>query len=93
MKAVLFSLLLVGCAMTEKPPVKEIGAGDCKAEPASSLVGQPVTAELGAEAVKLTGARTIRWILPGHAVTMDYRQDRLNIAINGAYKVERVTCG
>lgn len=69
------------------------GEGSCKAEAASGLVGQAATAELGAEALRLTGGRTIRWIQPGQAVTMDYRADRLNINLDAQNRVEGFNCG
>jgi hypothetical protein len=65
----------------------------CDASGAQSLVGQQATQDLGARALRLTGARTIRWIRPGDAVTMDYREDRLNIHLDGRGRVERLTCG
>ena len=41
----------------------------CEARKGQNLVGQAASAELGARALKLTGARTIRWIRPGDIVT------------------------
>lgn len=87
------ALLLGGCAMAEETPPAIDPAGACKAEAGAELVGQAPTAELGARALQLTGARTIRWVLPGQAVTMDYRADRLTVSIDGNYKVERLSCG
>lgn len=86
-------LLLGGCAMGEKAPPEIGAAGECKADAAANLVGQTPSAELGAKALSATGARTIRWVLPGQAVTMDYRADRLTVSIDGDYKVERLSCG
>ena len=65
----------------------------CDASAAQELVGQQATAELGERAIILTVARTIRWIQPGQAVTMDYRGDRLNISLDARNRVERITCG
>ena len=82
-------LLLMGCAT--QPPVA--GAGHCRAEPAQILLGHAATQELAAQAMKLGGARTVRWIRPGMAVTMDYREDRLNIEMNDAEAVVSIRCG
>jgi hypothetical protein len=65
----------------------------CEAGKAQALVGQAASAELGARALKLTGARTIRWIRPGDMVTMDYRTDRLNIELDGRNRVAASRCG
>jgi hypothetical protein len=73
------------------PPV--MGAGECDADAAQGLVGQAATAELGAEVLRLTGARALRWIQPGQAVTMDFRSDRVNIKLDAQNRVEAITCG
>ena len=65
----------------------------CDASGAQGLIAQQATQELGARALQLTGARTIRWIRLGDAVTMDYREDRLNISLDSRNRVERLTCG
>ena len=85
------ALALVGCATSGEPPLH--GAGHCKAEAAVSLVGQPGTAELAAKALKLSGARVVRWIRPGSAVTMDYNPGRLDIDLDENGKVSRFRCG
>lgn len=88
-------LSVAGCMapMDEGTPPPTWGAGSCEAGPAQALVGQPATAELGAEAMRLSGARTLRWIQPGQAVTMDFRNDRLNIKLDAENRVEAITCG
>ncbi len=65
----------------------------CDAARAQALVGQAASGELGARALDLTGARTIRWIQPGQMVTMDYRTDRLNIELDGRNRVTAIRCG
>lgn len=67
--------------------------GPCDASDANALVGQPATSELGSEALQRTGARSVRWIRPGDAVTMDYRPDRLNIKLDAANRVTGFSCG
>lgn len=93
MKTIVLPMLALGaCAMTAEgtPPA---GEGGCDAAKAADLVGQVGTSELGAKALKATGARALRWTRPGMAVTMDYREDRLNIHLDAQDKVERITCG
>ncbi len=65
----------------------------CNIEATRPLVGRPATQALGAEALRLSGARTLRWIRPGDVVTMDYRTDRLNIHLDGQGQVQRIDCG
>jgi len=85
---------LGACTSTARQSDRHHGAvGDCSAEAAQGLIGQAGTAELAADALQRTHLRTVRWILPGQAVTMDYRADRLDIALDADGKVERISCG
>ncbi len=78
----------------EDVPEKGVTAGySCNAAPVQNLVGRTATAELGAEAVRRSGARTMRWIRPGDIVTMEYRTDRLNIHLDAQNRVARLICG
>jgi len=85
------ALFLPACAATPtEPPSAPAG---CRAEAAAALIGRPATSELGAEALRLTGARRLRWIRPGDMVTMDYSPERLNLHLDADGKVERLACG
>ena len=84
----------MGCAAT--PPPDEVpvhGAGKCDAAKAQALVGRDATSALAAEAMRLTGARTMRWVPKDGVITMDYREDRLNIHLDGQNRVARINCG
>ncbi|WP_129792900.1 I78 family peptidase inhibitor [Sphingosinicella sp. CPCC 101087] len=96
------ALLPITVACTTVPPggtpgEPPAGGGDsgftCSAEGLQDLAGQPATSELGAEALRRSGARTLRWIRPGDAVTMDFRQDRLNVRLDSQNRVEAFDCG
>lgn len=65
----------------------------CDAAGTSVLVGRPASTGVGAEALRLSGARTLRWIRPGDAVTMDFRTDRANVELDAGGRVTRVRCG
>lgn len=86
------ALLAIGCATVpaEDPPAVE---GNCAAERAAPLVGRQASQDLGAEALRLTGGRRLRWIRPGDAVTMDFSPDRLNIHLDAQNRVARFACG
>ena len=87
---------LAGCATTEEKGLDASGNDvryACDATRVQGLIGQTATQALGTEAVRGSGSRTMRWISPGMAVTMDYREDRLNIEIDAAGTISRVTCG
>lgn len=92
-------MVLGGCAAagaSDAPetaqPAPEAG-GACNASALADLVGQPRSDALGADAMKRSGARSLRWISPGMAVTMDFREDRLNIELDAANKVVSSRCG
>ncbi|MGZ8282048.1 MAG: I78 family peptidase inhibitor [Allosphingosinicella sp.] len=103
MKPVAGGLLLMTMACAPTPPAggSENGVpveavdegGQCSAEGLTDLVGRPATSEVGAEAMRRSGARALRWIRPGDAVTMDFRLDRLNVRLDGQNRVESLDCG
>ena len=99
-KIVASALLLpqIGCAPIQPPPeetVPEKGSSGrtCVAGAAAALVSRPASTELGAEAMRLTGAGALRWIPPGAMVTMDYRTDRVNVELDANNRVTRIRCG
>jgi hypothetical protein len=102
MKAMLIpALLLAGCNApaqeapytTSPVPESEAGGFECKAEAGQYAVGQKTSVALGTELLAKTGAKTLRWLPPRSAATMDYRNDRLNVAYDDAMVITRVDCG
>lgn len=88
-------LILAGCTSAEPaaaPPAPGLD-GRCDAGELARFVGQAATADLAAEAQRVSGARSVRWKAPGMAITMDYSPSRLNIAIDAARKVTGFDCG
>lgn len=93
---VLVALLTGGCMTINDPYSQEAApsvAGSCDATRITPLVGKPVTAPNIEEAKRLTGAKTVRTIRPGDIVTMDYREDRLNLRLDGKDMIEGASCG
>lgn len=86
--------LLVACA-TDAPPVppERDGVGTCNANAARNFVGQRATEAVAAQILAATGARSLRWGPPGGAMTMDYREYRVNVFYDANMLIERVTCG
>lgn len=77
--------LLAGCVEEESVsvPPDACGAGEL-----AYLVGQPASA---LETIRFAGP--VRFIRPGTAVTMDMNPERLNIRIDAAERIDRVSCG
>ncbi|MEO4046053.1 I78 family peptidase inhibitor [Pseudomonas sp. CAU 1711] len=92
--ALLALALLGGCASSPQPqaPGAE-GDGRCDAEPVQHLVEQRITTELAEQARKLSGAAQLRVVHPNQSVTMDYNPQRLNIDIDDADSIIRLSCG
>jgi hypothetical protein len=55
-------------------------------------VGQPYNDALLAKIKAAVGHDTIRVVRPGQPVTMDFREDRLNVDLNENDTVKRVHC-
>lgn len=93
MKSLIAALALSLLACVTTPTEEQPAPGDCRAEAGAALAGRAAGAETGAEALRLTGARRLRWIRPGDVVTMDYSPQRLNIHLDAEGRVERLACG
>ena len=90
MRYLLLAILLGACATA---PEQAPAAGTCDAAPIQDLVGKRYDAALGTDGQARSGARGVRVIRPGQAVTMDYRVDRLNIELNAGETVISLRCG
>lgn len=85
---------LAACAtVTDPDPIEVAPQGECDAVPVQSLVGERATAQLGGRIVRDTSARNLRWIPPRSAVTQDFRPDRVNVAYDDDYIIQRIYCG
>lgn len=90
------STLLACSTIGTEPVVQERGVTPgytCQTNGLDTFVGQQANSETGDRALKQSGAKSLRWIPPRSSVTMDYRQDRLNIEYNEKMEIQRVNCG
>lgn len=69
------------------------GAGHCQAEQVAWAVGQIATEATLARVRQESGASQLRPIAPGQATTRDLRPDRLNVFVDAANAIVRITCG
>lgn len=65
----------------------------CNAAPAQFAVGRNVNAALEGDARARAGARTSRVLKPDQVVTMEFNAERLNLSVDSAGRVTRVSCG
>ncbi len=98
--AIALLLPLAGCGPInvaappmEEPPVMAEPDATCRSEALASFTGQPATKELGSRMLAASGARVLRWVGDGMAVTMDFRGDRLTVQLDRNNRVERASCG
>lgn len=91
----LIALAAGACTYDERPQAETppVVAGKCVADGLAGLTGKTQSEATTKQALRLSGAKTIRWIAPGMAVTMDYREDRLNLETDEHGKIVRAHCG
>lgn len=65
----------------------------CRNESLAQFTGQPASQELGHQIMLASRARVVRWVPKGAAVTMDFREDRVTVYLDGSNRVERASCG
>ena len=87
-------ILLAACAETVDPQettttadAAPVDLAFCKGEPFADTVGQPVSA------IQADLPERSRVLGPNDIATQDYRIDRLNVYVNGAGIIQRLTCG
>ena len=75
---------------TDTPPSL---AAECNADAVQALVGQEATEAVLEQAKTDSGARTVRALKPGEPATMDFRPDRLDIALDENGVIQSMRCG
>jgi hypothetical protein len=88
-------LALAACATTAPEPAP-IGSGSghvCRKLSYEAFIGRVASSEVGAELLRASGAKVIRWVQPGMMVTMDYREDRLTVRLASNNRIISTSCG
>ncbi|WP_170346786.1 I78 family peptidase inhibitor [Ruegeria atlantica] len=87
-------ILLAACADTSIPQDVAVVSEDapvdlafCKGEPFADTVGQPIST------IQANLPERSRVLGPDDIGTQDYRIDRLNVYVDGAGVIQRLTCG
>ena len=93
--AILAGQPLGACASTA--PVTDGNApaaiASCFADAAQSAVGKIATADVVEQARKDAGADMARVLKPGQVVTTEYREGRLNVAVDADYLITSARYG
>ena len=94
--ALVGALALSACATAAPPPEPPMIGGNgyvCRSEGLGRFVGQPATQALGADMLRASGARILRWVGHGMAITMEFSPERLTVQLTPDNRVERANCG
>lgn len=85
--------LLAACAPAPIPERGSTAGHACRQQAFEEFIGQVASSEVGAEMLRVSGARVIRWVQPGMRVTMDYRADRLTVRLADNNRIITASCG
>ncbi|KFN48699.1 I78 family peptidase inhibitor [Arenimonas composti] len=77
----------------DKPEPAPATPSVCDSGPAAWAVGLLLDTNLIERIRVATGSEGVRVLKPGMMATMDYREDRVNIDVDGDDRVLRVRCG
>lgn len=88
------ALILVAAACTTMPPpMAGQGMQSCTTDTIGWVIGKAATPEVVERAQYESHSRDVRVVEPDQAVTLDYREDRLNLHVNKAGAIHEATCG
>jgi hypothetical protein len=79
-------------ATPPEPPAPEDVVMTCKAEKGQWAIGKIADEALVAKVMADTGSERVRVIKPGMMVTMDFREDRVNLDVDADNRVMSVRC-
>jgi hypothetical protein len=87
------ALALSACATAQPVPVHGAPTGQ-RCDPANiqQFVGQQRSPELEQQMLAVSHARTVRWVPPGTAITMEFSYERLTVFLDASNRVERISC-
>ena len=84
------AILLAGCvSLTRTSAPQQV----CSADELTDYAGKAATARLGEEIMQASGAKSLQWLQPGQAATMDFLPTRLRVKLDADNKVVSASCG
>lgn len=76
-----------------KPPQVDESEDTCGAGRVQDRVGRQYDEALGESIRRDSGAADLRVIRPGHAYTMEYQSDRINVHLDESGTITEIDCG
>ncbi len=91
----LLPMALAACATAAPPPASAGPEGRyvCRQASYEEFIGRVASTEVAAELLRASGARTIRWVRPGMAITMEYSEERLTVRLASNNRIVTANCG
>ena len=89
----LLAMALGACAAPPPPEAPPAPMGSCNAAKAQFAVGHEAGLAMQDQARERSGARLVRTLRPGQAITMEYSGERLDLELDAGGKIARVRCG
>ena len=90
-------LALTGCAAQTTPVFvadnDPLVGGICSNAGLEQFIGQTASVDAGRALLRVSGARYIRWMRPGMAMTMEFAPERLTVQLDSANRIARASCG
>ncbi len=83
----------VAPAPADLPPAAEEPPMTCQADKGQWALGQTAEDTVVAKIVADTRSERVRVIRPGMAVTMDFREERVNVEVDAENRIVSVRCG
>jgi hypothetical protein len=89
--------VIAGCATNGPPaatPIHGVTPGHkCEANGTDSFIGRTRSEATGRAIKRATKAAVLRWSPPNTMLTMDYREDRVTVWLDGNKKITKIRCG
>ena len=93
----LATALIAACSTAPAPadtPVHGVTPGHkCESAGTDQFIGKLGSSETGAAIKRASNAAVLRWAPPGAMLTMDFREDRVTVWLDGANTITRIHCG
>ena len=93
------ALSLSACATAAAPPADQPPVYGqtpgyvCSKDNLQQFVGKTKSAALEEQMLRVSGAKLVRWVPPGTAISMVFRADRLTVHLDDQNRVTRLSCG
>ena len=90
---VFLTSMLIACQFQPALQESKDQAGLCNASAVQTLLGEQASPELLDQARRESGAPVARIVRPGDVVTLEHNEQRLTLATDETFEIQRISCG